>query len=116
MTTTNKKRKPQKDRFAQVAKIVCDEYHIKQSAFMSTRRFAEVVSARFHYWHILYHEYGMNHSQIAREFGMTHGAVINGLNKIENQFRNGAKIFRTRNNAIRNRLDDIEVEVTGAVD
>ncbi len=116
MKATTKKNKPQPSRFAKVAKIVCGEYHITEEAFLSSRRFAEVVSARFHYWHILYHEYGMNHSQIAREFGMTHGAVINGLNRIENQFRNGAKIFRTRNTAIRNKLDDIEVEVTSAVD
>lgn len=104
------------NRFAKVAKIVCGEYHITEEAFMSERRFAEIVNARFHYWHILYYEYGMNHSQIAREFGMTHGAVINGLKKLENQFGKGDKIFKTRNAAIRARLDDIEVEVLSAVD
>lgn len=99
-----------------MAKIVCDEYNITEKAFKSNRRFQEVVSARFHYWHILYHEYGMNHSQIAREFGMTHGSVINGLKKIDELFQDGSRRFKIRNEGIRNRLDDIEVEVTSAVD
>lgn len=116
MKSAPKKRKAQTSRFSKVVKIVCGEYHITEEAFMSERRFAEVVSARFHYWHILHYEYGMNHSQIAREFGMTHGAVINGLHRIEQQFQSGAKAFKARNICIKKRLDDIDVEVLSAVD
>lgn len=110
------KKKHQTSRLSQVVGVVCDEYQITEKSFMSNRRFSELAYARFHYWHILYNLYGMNYSQIARAFGMTHGAIMNGLKRIGNQYTYGLRAFSLRDNAIRNRLEAIEKKASRAMD
>lgn len=93
--------KPKLDCFKQLIKAICLEYQTTEEAFYSKRKYQEAVNARFHYWHILYHEYGMNYSQIARKCGITHGAVMNGLEKLQCNFANGARLFSTRDTNVK---------------
>lgn len=88
--------KPKLDSLKQLIRAICLEYQTTEDTFHSKRRYQEAVYARFHYWHILYHDYGMNYSQIARRCGITHGAVMNGLKKLDCNFSAGARLFSAR--------------------
>lgn len=96
-------KKPHKD-FIPLAEEVCKQYKISMVDFLSQTKYYEVVLARFHYWHIMYNTHLMGCTQIARECGKTHGAILNGLERVEALFPAQQRQFNIRNKAIKKAL------------
>lgn len=64
---------------AEAEQHVCTVYKIDQSVIRVKKRVYESVQARFAVWYLLNMKYEKSLSAIAREYGVDHSTVMNGV-------------------------------------
>jgi chromosomal replication initiation ATPase DnaA len=85
---------------------VCHEFAVTSEGIKGRSRFADVVAARHTlFWLLRHHEKTCpSYAEIGRAFGMDHGSVIHGCERVDRDLANRTQPISRRLNAILTRV------------